>query len=248
MTVLSRTLDRSISRDQSRGLQPHDGGSSPPAFAWLVNWTFEGANGATSFPADLIGGVGVSGIAGAQLTTSDPLEGTSSLLLDGSTQSAFASDNDLWYLGTNPFAIRIRFNAFVGSVLQVILSQFRALNGSRAWRLAVSAADAIQFLWSVDGIVTAGTVSGGVMLAGENYEVLVTRDNDGFVRVYLDGVMVGKSGAAVTSNIRQVAASLRFGCDSDSANTPTNFLQGMVDLVSLNNIASPNYGDAGYTP
>jgi hypothetical protein len=251
MSVLSRTLDRALSRDQSRGLQPNDGGGSPPApFAWLVNWTFEGAHGATTFPADVIAGVGVSGIAGAQLTIVNPLEGLSSLLLDGSTQSAFASDNDFWYLGTGQFAIRLRFNIGTVGALSVLLSQFRALNGSRAWRFSITALSAINFLWSVDGIVTAGTLASvdGAITAGVDYEAMVTRDADGFVRIYLNGVMVAKSGAAVTSNIRQVTTSLRFGCDSDSANVTTNFLEGGLDLVSINNIASPNYGDAGYTP
>jgi hypothetical protein len=222
----------------------------PPPYEWLAQWTFEGADGSTTLPADLIGGKTISALAGAALSTTTPLEGVSSLLLDGVDDSAVVGDNDMWFLSTNQFGIMIKFNVTSVGALQILLSQFRALNGSRAWRMSVTALGAINFLWSVDGIVTAGTVASAnaTISAGVNYEALVTKDTDGYIRLYLNGVMVAKSGAPVTSVIRQAATSLRFGCDSDSANVTTNFLGGRIDDVRINNIASPNYGDAGYTP
>jgi hypothetical protein len=219
------------------------------AFAWQQ--TFEGADGATTTPNDIIGGASCTMNGNAVLTTTSPLEGTSSYLGDGVNASCSTPQNAaIFAFGASSFAIHALIHPFSTAAAGCIMTVYRNANSFRSWRWVVSSTGEIRFDYSTNGTgSTSVTSPAGTIVAGNDYECLVTRDTDQHIRIYVDGVMVVKSPSPVTGTFFAASIAPRVGAGRNSANSgDETIFNGRIDDVRVVKGSSPDFGDAGYTP
>lgn len=210
---------------------------SPPL---TMECNFEGANNATSFLTEE--GRTVTCSSGAKLTTTSPLDGTSSLLLGGSAQRASIGDSSAWTFSA-AFSILAQIRASSLAATGDIVSQYAASSAQRSFEFQVSAAGALIFKYSFDGNATSTlSSSAGLILANTTYEVAVDRDASNALRLYIDGAMVAK--ATVSSGLKNSGQALVFG-NNASSNTP---FVGRIDKARIWNGYYFCGSDSGYTP
>lgn len=214
--------------------------AAPP---YTFQCRFEGANNATT-ATDEAGGKTITFVGNAKLTTTTPLEGSSSLLVDGTGDYCSISDSADWQF-TGEFSILAKFNAASLAASGTLVAQYDSTGGSnRAWQLTVTSAGEVLFYFSKDNSVfTTVQSSGAGLTTGVAHEVAVDRDENGKIRVYLDGAMVAST--TVTGAFLNSASGMRIG--STQAAAPTAF-NGRIDNVRIWNGYSFCASDSGYTP
>lgn len=217
-------------------------GAAPETF----HAVFEGTDLQTTPVTDSAGGKTISLLSGARLTATEPLEGTTSLLLSGSSQRAETGDHDDFNFGNGDFGIiaKIKPTTLIGT-FRTIVSQWQASSDQRAFRFGVTPEGALQFIYTSNGDQQQPSAqsANGLIVINTQYEVAVDRGDTDVIRLYIDGVMVASvaAGSNVIFNSNQ---SLKIG-NHDSNSNP--FIGRIDDVRIWKGYAFAN-SDAGYTP
>lgn len=183
---------------------PDSQGKSDPNNSWIYvagsNITFDtatkllvhfdGSNASTVFTDKSGNGHVITGSGNAQITTTQFVFGSASLLLDGTGDYVQTPASADFNLGSGDFEIdfRIRFVAIATSVR--LCGSWTT--GSRSFLLSLlSSGTVLDFRSSVDGtnVVTTNTFSWTPIL-NTWYHVLVSRSN-GIIRAFIDGTKIG---------------------------------------------------------
>ncbi len=157
---------------------------------WL---DFEGANGSTTMTD--AAGHAFTAYGGAQLTTSSPIDGASSLLLNGSSSYLQAAASSDFNLGTGPFTLRLKIRpaSFADTT---IVCRMSTLSGVlREWAFQLSSATAFNFYYGIRGINNGQTVFTVpfTMSVGAVYDVVMGRDTLGRRRCFVNGAQCAVS-------------------------------------------------------
>lgn len=194
-----------------------------PVFA--CDWN--GSNGATTATDDAKGATPT--FTGCVLSTSSPIEGTASLLMNAGGSRVTWPDSDDWWL-QGMFTILCKANISTLANPAVLMAHWNSGANQRAWQLLISALGEVQFQSTPNGqsgsIVTIGS-GAGAYTAGATREFMVTRDAHNVVRVFLDGTMVAKG--TVTGAIRNSTAGLTIGNTANGAVAAT----GKIDHTKV---------------
>lgn len=115
-------------------------------------------------------------------------------------------------LGNQPFTIEtgVRFNT-LAEANRVIMGVDSL---TRAWQLGISSAlTEVYFAYSTSGSATTDTLttSGAAITTGVWYNIVVEREANGTLRIYVDGVMRGKLAQAMETISSHSASRLIFG-------------------------------------
>lgn len=202
------------------GIVPTD-----PFFASVVLLCgFEGTNGSTTMLDQSSYARALTAVGNAQLTTTTPLMGVSSLLLDGTGDTVTSPTVANLTVGTQDFTIEcfIRFNTVTGS--QDILSQWGG-SASSTNRTMVFYYTANTLRFTYNQVFTQQVA--WTPITNTTYFVVVCRAA-GVLRFFVDGVQVGANQANVT-NLAVPATILRIGASGDASNVNTNFVNGRID-------------------
>ncbi|GAD22356.1 LamG-like jellyroll fold domain-containing protein [Acidovorax sp. MR-S7] len=154
----------------------------------VIAMDFEGSNGATTM-VDAAGHP-FAAYGGARLTTMDPLEGTSSLLLNGSTDYIETPPHSDFDLGTGAFTVRALMRPASLAHEQTLISRASAAwNRPTEWALYIR--NATQLVWyrGLRGTNQAGTVFtlAEPIVLGAAYQVIMGRDAAGRRRCFVNG-------------------------------------------------------------
>lgn len=204
---------------------------------------FEGANGSTSFLDAMGNAWTVNG--NAQLTTTTPLVGASSLLLDGTgdwTDSVVASA-----VGTGDFTIRAKVRpasiASDGEIFCISDAPTTLTNFNIVCEWKTSGAIRFSIQAGSGGTVNADiTSAGSVIAANTTYDIECCADGS-TARVYVDGVQVASGAISGTRFNQQTTA--RIGRLSSSV---TRDLNGRVDNVIVYAGVCLHPGGTSFTP
>lgn len=205
---------------------------------------FEGANASTGSPGmtDESGAAhGTATVLGAaQISTAQFKFGSSSLLLNGSTDSITFADNADFHLGAGNFTVEgfIR-PATIAAGTRFIVGQWGAATFS--WILYQSGA-ALAWNVSTTGANNLADMTGGTLVANSQAAVCVDYDGAKY-RLYLNGTMVASS---VTARSIFAGASQPLSIGSNGANSSFWF-NGFIDELRLTNGFARYASDAGYT-
>ena len=212
--------------------------SAPP---YTFQCLFEGANNANTPITDDAGGKTITFAGNAKLTTTSPIEGTSSLLCDGVDDRAISAAHADFHFGVE-FSVLVEFNSTVLTSAQ-LFGQYAI--GQRNWRLATSSTGAVTFQYSLDGTnILQVRSADSIMTTGVDHELALDRDEAGVMRLYFDGVMVA---TATSSALFKVStASLTMGTTADG--TPTEDFNGRIDNARIWKGYAFCASDSGYTP
>lgn len=183
----------------------------------------------------------------AQIDTSDPLVGVSSLNLDGSSDFISFPDDADWLLSSansDEYTVEcsVKFNAITGPS-NVLVGQVFGGPGSKAWVLQTTGTSGeFEFLSSADGTnwnVTVTSTAAG-LVTGTEYHIAADKDSGGTIRIYLDGVMVG-SDTPADSSMFDTASSLVIGCLPGG-----NGVNGWIDEIRITKGIARYASDAGF--
>lgn len=206
-----------------------------------------GADGATSTIDESVNGVGsahlISFSGGAQLDTAQKKFGSSSLLLDGSTDKIFFGNSTDVEFGSGEFTIEawIRLNS--AKQFQGIVSSWTEWNNSRSWRFWYEGvANKLVFTYSTDGVGAIELATGPLGLALDTwFHVAVLKDSSNVLRIYLDGVEKASAVAAVTFFDAFGSTATKIGAWQTSANT--GFFDGWIDGLRITKGSARYLGD-----
>ncbi len=180
-------------RERGRG-RGAKGASTPLVLAtWDFEHYFEGTNGATTFANDSAGNRPVTGAGSAALTTTTPLEGVSSLLLNGTLQYATVPNSFIfapWAAFT--LELKIRPTSVTASTF---ISQSNNTSPNRGWAIVLNANGSLTVNVCGDGTsgaaaTTTVTTATGLIVANTTYTIALIRNNSNLTRLFINGVMV----------------------------------------------------------
>jgi hypothetical protein len=162
---------------------------------WTLEADFEGANGATSDTAE--SGQVLTFNNGAALTTTTPLAGSSSLLLDGTNDYVTVPSSSNWLLsGGVTMAVKFRATALSAS-LSTLISYWQASGTARSFAFGIQSGEFIfyhSYNGASSGVFSIATTGAGIV-TGTTYTVILDRDDNDLIRIYL------ASGAATTATM-----------------------------------------------
>jgi len=220
------------------GLNPAGGGSDPSFSSVVFLSGFEGVDGSTTFTDESSYARTVTTVSTAQVDTAQFKFGTSSILLNGTSDAATCADSTDFEFGAGQYTIEcfVRFNA-VSATNRFILCHCDAAN--IGWSLARTSGGLFK-LTADNGAGLAGvswTPSAGVW-----YHVCADRDASGHTRSYIDGVMQEKS-----TNTNAIGSpSAVFGVGRHSA-LGSRFFDGWIDEVRITKGVGRYVSDGGFT-
>jgi hypothetical protein len=208
---------------------------------------FEGADGATTYSEEKNGRAATFS-GNAQLDTAQFRFGSSSLLMDGTGDSAIFADNVDWDLSdanSDQFTIEtfVRWNA-VASGNRGVISQWGSI-GNRAWALELTSGDLtnLTFTFSTDGNATTNVATSSAGLTTATwYHLAVDKDSSGKIRVYVDGVMRGSSTPASSAFFNSINT-LSIGGGTGTA----GLMNGWIDETRITKGLARYASDGGFT-
>lgn len=160
-------------------------------------------------PLDLSDSAHTLTVNSATRDTTDKKFGASSFSFGNGTENISAADDPDWDLGAGEFTIEcwIRFDSNPAATDDpIFLSQWNSTGNQRAWTLSLTN-HLLSFQYSTDGtVVTQASQTTWDPDATTWYHLAVSRDQDGIVRVFLDGALQGSHGAGTTSFHNSTAA------------------------------------------
>lgn len=229
---------------------------------------FEGTNGQTTGYVEEKNGRAATFSGHAQISTSSPLTGNSSVVFDGAaaTHVTFADHADWRLVPTAGAPFTLEFDVVftekptapvTGSPTdQYIISQFdTTAQGSgglgRSWAVVInpiSPSDRVAFQWASDpwtsGPTPVNFMLASDVVAGQKYRMCVESDGTN-LRTYVDGVMKSKNTTFGTQTTADSSAPLAIGA---RAATNSHLFKGKVDEVRITKGVARYASDAGYTP
>lgn len=171
--------------------------------------------------------------------------GSSSILVQGGSESLQYSDSTVWNLDTE-FSLEcfVRFNSLSDSGFITRIGS----SGDRSWSFQWSsvAGNLLRFLYSTDGS-SISVVSGSWSPSVDTwYHVACSRDDSGVIRLFVDGVQVGTAtdASAFHNNLERLGVGCQLG--SGPAYTPNSVLDGWLDEVRV--IVGANPYTSNFTP
>jgi len=160
---------------------------------------FDGVDGAKTFKDET--GKVVTGLADAQIDTSQSKFGGSSLFLDGTGDYLTLADSDDWYFGTGDFTIDfwVRFNSLPANAQQHhFFGQY--INGTNNFYLGLYNSAGIYYYNFSNNGSTVAWLSSGITSTNTWYHIAVVR-RSGTTTIYTQGSSVGNSSAYTQSNL-----------------------------------------------
>ena len=189
---------------------------------------FEGANGSTTF-IDWMGNTWTA-LGNAQLTTSSPIRGTSSLLLDGSGDLARADIVNA--VGTGDFTIECEINlaslANDSEILSISDSSANLANFNIVFEVKTTGAlrGSIQ-TGSGSGVNVDITTATSLISTGTRYHVAFVADGS-TARLYIEGVQ--RQSGAISGTRYNQQTFVRVGYLAPS---PTRYFNGKIDNLRV---------------
>lgn len=221
------------------------GTASDPHFANVVLLVgFDGSDGATSATDESLSAhTPFTWVGNAQLDTAEKKFGSASLLLGGSGDMVSVPDSDDWNFGSGAFTIECWVRFAILATNNFFLSQSGGTNGSNGFHLNLTSSGVLSFSWrSTAPSNPSLDSSAGVMTTGQWYHVAVDRTGN-TLRLYVDGVMVGKD-ASWTTTQANIAEAFRFGARGAPG---SGVLNGWMDEVRITKGVARYASDAGFT-
>lgn len=215
-----------------------------PLFSQVVFLAgFEGANGSTTIIDESSYARVMTPQGNAQITTTTPLMGSSSLLLDGTGDFVRTPAASELTIGTQQFTMEcfVRLNSTSGTIAVFNQWDMGAVSTTRTWSFDVSSSQ-IRFVYNT-GVVLTWAWS---PVVGVTYHIAICRAG-GFMRAFVNGVQVGAS-TADSGNISSSLTVLRVGGMGDGAGGTNNFLNGRLDECRITIGATAGRYTANFTP
>ncbi len=202
---------------------------------------FDGTDEQTSFTDESAAAHGAFtfGVS-AQLGTAEKKWGTASLEGRGISgyEGVSLPDHADWTFGAGvEFTIEAWVFPFDRSSPQPIVSQYRAGDSNRSWRLQLqNTTGSVQFLWSLNGTALVQIASIGTVTENVWSHVAASRTSDGTIRLFINGVLDATTGSESGAFFSSAAKLWVAGNDDQSQE-----FHGWVDEVRVTK------GQAGYT-
>ncbi len=212
---------------------------------------FEGANGSTAFKDY---GVNVAvwnnwvAVGNAQLTTTSPISGTSSLLLDGTDDYVYAIVPNAMGTGDFTFECDIKPASLAtdGEIFCISSASFSTSNFNLVFEVKTTGALRASIQNGSGGTNADVTTAAGLITAGTKYNVCCEADGS-TLRVYIDGVQ--RASAAITGTRVQDETHCRFGfLSNEYSGTVTRYFNGQIDNARLTKGISLYPSGTTYTP
>lgn len=175
---------------------------------------FDGANGSTTFVDEK--GKTWTAAGDAQITTTDPLIGSGSLLLDGAGDYVTGASHADFAFGTGDFTIECFMREAAGGVTHYLLSF------GPGWIIYIGANDNIYF-----NTASTNQISGGTYSRGSRHHIELSRAS-GVVRLFYSGGLVGSWTDSGPTNI--AAAPIELGRYAGDSNLR---FSGLIDEVRI---------------
>jgi hypothetical protein len=202
---------------------------------------FEGADAATATDDESPAARGAASFfSAAKLSTTTPLVGASSLLLDGNVDRVTWPDSADWTMtGEFTLDVVVQFSALVGSTFPTLICQDGGGgSGNRAFLLGVNiGTNRFGLTVSADGSAASFAnvdVTGGLQ-TGVPYHVRAHRDGSNVLRVAYrklsDGAMTGPGATAILEGMFASSRALEIG--GSDISTATNHVSGRIDEVRI---------------
>lgn len=155
---------------------------------------FNGANGATSYTEESASARTATFIGNAQLSTGNAIYGGAAALFDGAGDSITFADADDFSLGNGPFVIQFSANLASLPTNTAFINQWNSSANQRSFAVDRASSGKIQFAYSVTGAATISALSADFFpVVNHVYRFMVERDTSNNVRIYQDGIMIGKA-------------------------------------------------------
>lgn len=210
---------------------------------------FDGADGATSAPDESLRGHSLVFSGSAQLDTAQSKFGGSSLLLDGSGDAVTVASSSDFLFGAGEFTVEgfVRFNSV--SARSTIIGVYDILD-ERSWaiRKTEGGSGHWQFLASESGFNEESLTpidEAATTTAGQWYHFAADRDASGVLRLYRDGVMLGK--ATYASALHASTGKLSIGCRTSGGAPSDGYLNGWLEEIRITRGEALYASDAGFT-
>lgn len=179
-----------------RGVSPMlVGGFAAPAGGSDPNWTSvkllvgaNGTHGSTTFIDESSVGRTLTAVGNAQITTTSPLIGSGSILLDGTTDSITAPSHADWNMAVNEAFTIEGFLKLAATGAD--WGAFSRFEGSFASFALYFEAGNLIFRFYDTGI-TGRDTTGAYTPTTSQVHIAVDRTTGGVVRTYIDGVVIG---------------------------------------------------------
>lgn len=168
---------------------------SDDPFGYLVTSLlhFEGANGSTTITDQIAGNTWVA-VGNAQLTTTSPLYGSSSLTCDGTGDYVYANAGTNFTYGTGDFTLEFSYTPASLAAIAVLID-FRPTGGNGAYPYVdISAAGNLGYFVNSAYRIT-GTAT---LVVGTRYRIAISRVS-GVTRMFVNGVQDGSNWSDTTS-------------------------------------------------
>jgi hypothetical protein len=220
---------------------------------------FEGTDGATTFSNSegVLTGLAITGHGSAQIDTAQFKFGSSSLLLNGTTDYVSLADNSNWTPSINGFVLEswIMFDPATDlSLSRVIMAQYLASGSNRSWVFA--------FGGTTTGLLFQGTNTGGAVSTIINYPWTPARGVWHYVAVERSAaasqtyrLYIAENGSSTASMVAKTTTGplTFFNSPTDltigalSTSSPSTFFQGWIDETRYINGFTPYDTDSGFT-
>lgn len=229
-----------------RTLMARAAGGGDPYFASVTSLVhFDDANGTTA-PIDIKGHAWV-GNGHAQVSTTAPLTGTGSALLDGAGDYFSRADHVDFELGSGDFTIEIDAS-YAGlptaSGAMALASKYRNVGGNVSWMFYLFNSGGslrLYFTYSTNGTATTNTFVAWTPSVGVKYKLCVER-NGGSLRFYVNGTQQGAT-QAISGTLYDGVATVMLG-QADA--TVSYYHNGKLDEFRLTKGIARYVGN--YTP
>ena len=192
-----------------------------------------GTNGSTSFPDDSPMNHTVTAVGNAQVSTSQKVFGTGSLLLDGSGDYLTVPDNDCWDFGTGAWTVDMRYRPDVLSPTTwhhlLDIGDGYGGNGVRA-QFASDGSGGMSVQIKIGG--TSYTFNKASASTGTWYYLKFGRDGN-YLKLYLDETQLGSDTDITGKDITSTTTGVYVGdAPNDGAGNETE-LDGMIDELRI---------------
>lgn len=161
---------------------------------------FNGANGATTYIEESAAARTATFNGNAQLSTADAIYGSAAALFDGTGDSITFPDSADWHMGSGAFVVQfsVKFNSLASSTTALI-NQWSSTGNQRSIAIDRPTASTIQLAYSTAGSVTVSAITPAFYpVVGQVYKFMFERDGSNNLRVFQNGIMIGKTTLSAT--------------------------------------------------
>ncbi|TCN30353.1 LamG domain-containing protein [Sinorhizobium americanum] len=208
---------------------------------------FDGVDGATTAPDESLLAHTLAFQANAQIDTAQSKFGGASLLLAGGGDAVIVPNSPDFLFGDGQFTVE-GFVRWSSIVFDTYLFGVFDISGGRSWVIRKEAGGSgnWQFIASTAGVNQDTPINVDVTtVTGQWYHFAADRDAGGVLRLYRDGVMLGK--ATYASELYASPGNLSIGCLTDDGDPSGGYHRGWVDEVRITRGAALYASDGGFT-